>query len=885
MKIFKCFFLFIIPLVCNAQPETFDEFKYRNFNPTRVSAWISDIAVPENPDSTNQYVIYTAARHGGVWKTSNNGVTFKCITDDLPTTSVGAIEVAPSNSYILWVGTGEASNARSTHAGKGVYKSTDAGESFQFMGLERTQHIPKIIIHPGDEDIVYVASMGFLFTPNEDRGVFRTRDGGKTWKKVLYINENVGVIDMVINRDDPQILYAAAYEKYRYPWHYEAGGGESGIYKTTDGGDSWIRLGGGLPGGNVGRIGIDLFRSDPDIIYAVVENLNPKPDYEIPEEELEFDPLRDPYFDRLIGGELYRSADAGKNWIKMNHDTIDVGSKAAYSFNQILVDPMDDNYLYINNISLQSSTDQGRTWDGIPWDNRERFHTMFGDVRTLWIDPKDPRHIMAGSDGGLNVSWDRGQTTMCFYQIPLGEVYNIEVDDAVPYNIYAGLQDHEGWKAPSNGWMGSVGDDDWVLIGMWDGMYLKVDHENNRWLYTTTQFGAHQRVDQLNGERVNIQPKASEGKPPYRYTWNTPLIISPHNSSILFTGGQMLLRSVDRGDNWHEISPDLTRNDPVKIAGRGHIMYCTISTISESSLTAGVIWTGTDDGRVWITRDHGKEWSDLSASLLETGAPDEFYVSRIFASHHKEGRGYVVKSGFRNDDFKPYIYRTDDFGNKWTAIASNLPEQPVSAFWEDNTNPDLLFIGNDHGVYFTLNGGGSWIPLKNNMPPVPVKDILVHPEARDLIVGTYGRGVYVADIYPFFELSEDLLEKEVHLFDIQPKPQRNYSQQAWWGNHGPFADNLYRTPNEENGLHIYYYLKKAMKEPVRITIWDQNGKEMVALDGDQSPGIHRIVWNTSEADPGEYSVSFQSGKISLEKTAIVQERWLWPAGNKANDYK
>ncbi len=885
MKIPGFLLLLVFPLACYGQPDIFGEFEYRNFNPTRVSAWISDIAVPENPDSANLYTFYTAARHGGVWKTINNGVTFQSIADDLPTTSIGAIEVAPSNPYVLWIGTGEASNARSTHAGRGVYKSTDAGESFQFMGLENTQHIPKIIIHPENEDILYVASMGTLFTANEDRGVFRTMNGGKTWDKILYINENVGVINMVINRDDPQVLYAAVYEKYRYPWHYEAGGPESGIYKTSDGGDTWKRLGGGLPTGNVGRIGVDLFRKNPDIIYAVVENLNPKPGYEVSDETVEFDPLRDPYFDRLIGGELYRSADAGISWVKMNHDTIDVGSKAAYSFNQILVDPMDDNYLYINNVSLQSSKDQGRTWDGIPWDNRERFNTMFGDVRTLWINPEDPRHIMAGSDGGLNVSWDRGKTTMCYYQIPLGEIYNIEVDDAIPYNIYAGLQDHEGWKAPSNGWMGSVGDDDWVLIGMWDGMYLKVDHENNRWLYTTTQFGAHQRVDQLNGERVNIQPKTPEGKPPYRYTWNTPLVVSPHNSSILYTGGQMLLRSVDRGENWHEISPDLTRNDPIKIAGRGHIMYCTISTISESPLTAGLIWIGTDDGKAWITRDHGKEWSGLSASLLNTGAPDEYYVPRIFASHHEEKRAYVVKSGFRNDDFRPFVYRTDDYGASWTDIASTLPDQPISAFWEDDTNPDLLFVGNDHGVYFTLNGGLSWMPLKNNMPPVPVKDILVHPEARDLVVGTYGRGVYVTDIYPFLELSEDLLEKDMHLFNIEPKPQRNFSEQALWGNHGPFADNLYRTSNEENGLHIYYYLKSAQKDSVKIMVKNKDGEVLEEIQGDNKPGIHKVIWNTFKAEPGEYLIKLASGEIRIEKSAIVQERWLWPAGNKANHHQ
>jgi photosystem II stability/assembly factor-like uncharacterized protein len=875
-------FIILFPLGCNAQPDLFHALTYRNFSPTRVSAWISDIAVPENPDSANLYTFYTAARHGGVWKTTNNGVSFEPITDGLPTTSIGAIEVAPSNPNVIWVGTGEASNARSAHAGKGVYKSTNAGRTFQFMGLERTQHIPKIIIHPREEDIVYVASMGSLFSPNEDRGVFRTMDGGETWEKVFYINENVGVIDMVINRQNPQVLYIAAYEKYRYPWHVEAGGPESGIYKSTDGGKSWHRLGGGLPEGNLGRIGIDLFRSDPDIVYAVVENLNPRPGCEEQAETAEYNHLRDPYFDRLIGGEVYRSSDGGANWVKMNRDTVDVGSKAAYSFNQILVDPLDDHYLYINSIALQSSTDRGKTWDGIPWEQRERFHTMFGDVRTLWIDPNDPRHIMAGSDGGLNVSWDRGQTTLCYDQIPLGEVYNIEADDAIPYHIYAGLQDHEGWKVPSNGWMGSVGDDDWVLVGMWDGMYLKVDHENNRWLYTTTQFGAHQRVDQLLGERVGIQPRAPEGMPPYRFTWNTPLIVSPHNSRILYTGGQMLLRSVDRGDHWHEISPDLTRNDPEKIAGRGHIMYCTISSISESPIRAGIIWVGTDDGKVWITQDFGKQWSDLSVPLLRAGAPDERFVSRIFASHHEEGRGYVVKSGFRNDDFSPYIYRTDDYGQTWTAIAANLPDQPVSAFWADDTNPDLLFIGNDHGVYFTFDGGNRWIPLRNNMPPVPVKDLLIHPKARDLIVGTYGRGVFVTDIFPFLELSEDLLNKEVHLFNMASVPQRNYSEQAGWGNHGPFADNLYRTPNEDNGLPIYYYLKEDRQDTVRVWIRNRKGELMAELEGDHTAGIHRIIWDTAEVDPGEYAVTLCSGGFNLEKKAIVLERWLWPVGNKAN---
>ncbi|MDX2445110.1 MAG: hypothetical protein QNK30_15050 [Bacteroidales bacterium] len=876
--------LLLVSALCLSQENLFNAFEYRNFSPTQISAWISDIAAPENPDSTNEYVFYSAARHGGVWKTSNNGVTFKCITDDLPTTSIGAVEVAPNNPNVVWVGTGESSNARSTHRGYGVYKSINAGEKFTFMGLENTQHIPRIVIHPENENIVYVASMGSLFTPNEDRGVYKTTDGGKSWERIFYINENVGVIDLVINRNDPEILYAAAYEKYRFPWHFEAGGPESGIYKTINGGETWERLSGGLPSGNVGRIGIDIYRKNPDILFTVVENLNPKPGLETKEEEA-FDPNKDPYFDRLIGGEVYRSEDAGKSWQKMNHDTVDVGSKAAYSFNQIIIDPNDDRNIYINNVSLQSSFDGGKTWDGIDWRTTKRFKTMFGDVRSLWIDPKDSRHLMAGSDGGLNITYDQGKTTMCFHQIPLGEIYNIELDNASPYNIYAGLQDHEAWKVPSNGWRGSLREDDWTLVGMWDGMYIEVDPENNRWLYTTTQFGSHQRVDQLLGERKNIQPVAGEGKPPYRYTWNTPLILSPHNSSILYTGGQMLLRSVDRGESWQEISPDLTRNDSVKIAGRGHLMYCTISSISESPITPGVLWVGTDDGKVWVSLDQGRTWLARMTELEAIGAPDERYVSRIFASHHKEDRGYVVKTGFRNDDFKPYLYKSDDFGSSWKNIASNLPDQSISAFWEDDTNPEILFVGNDAGVFFTLNGGSNWIALKNNMPNVSVKDIAVHPEERDLVVGTYGRGVYVTDIYPFLELNEDVLKKDMYLFNIEPKPQRNRSEQAWWGNHGPFEDNKFQTPNEANGLHIYYSLGKDSKNDVSILIYNKEGELLDEIKAEAPKGIHNVVWNTYDIVPGEYQIVLKMGKKQLSKTAQVKERLAWPAGNKENNFK
>ncbi len=333
------------------------------------------------------------------------------------------------------------------------------------------------------------------------------------------------------------------------------------------------------------------------------------------------------------------------------------------------------------------------------------------------------------------------------------------------------------------------------------------------------------------------------------------------------------------------MGPDLTRNDSVKIAGRGHLMYCTISSISESPVTPGVIWVGTDDGKVWLTRDHGRNWLGITKNLQAAGAPDERYVSRIFASHHKESRGYVVKSGFRNDDFKPYVYKSDDYGNSWTNISSNLPDQPISAFWEDDTNPDLLFIGNDLGVYFSLNSGQSWIPLKNNMPNVPVKDIMVHPSARDLVIGTYGRGVYVTDIYPFLELTEELLSQDMHLFNIESKPQRNQSEQAWWGNHGPFEDSQFRTSNEANGLHIYYYLGKQTKAEVRILIRDNEGVLLDEKMGEAEKGIHKTVWNTYDAEPGEYQITLKIGKKEITKSARVEEKLVWPAGNKENNFK
>jgi len=865
------FLLYALPLSGQVSPDLFKEFEYRNLGAFRTGAWISDIAVPENPDPANKFTFYVAARAGGVWKTVNNGTTFTCITDTLGVTSIGAVEVAPSDPDIVWVGTGEAFNARSSYAGNGIYLSKDGGKTWTDRGLKDSHHINRILIHPKNPDIVYVAVMGHLFTPNEERGVFKTADGGLTWNKILYINDKIGIIDLVMNLTNPEILYAASYEKYRTPWTYEPGGPGSRIYKTVDGGNQWKILEKGLPGGDIGRIGIDVHRANPDILYAAIQNLNPDPEFDLSKIR-KTDANIDATYDALIGGEVYRSLDAGETWEKMSDKRTDVSGKAAYSFNQLYADPVNRDHVYIIGVSMFYSFDGGKTWP-MSWRNRNRFQSNFGDVRCFWIDPKDPRHMMLGSDGGIYTTWDGGLTMHHFYHIPTGEIYDVETDQAVPYNIYIGLQDHESWKGPSNGWSGSVGIEDWVITGESDGMYTKVDPENNRWLYYTGQFGQHHRVDQFNGTRVDITPKAGAGEPHYRYVWTTPLEISPFNSAIIYTGGQYLLRSIDRGTNWEKISPDLTTNDPDKINGKGHMQYCTITTISESPVKSGVIWAGTDDGRVHLTQNNGASWEEFTASLALLGAPERMYVSRVVASKFKAGTAYVTKTGFRDDLFKPFVFKTDDFGQSWKAITYGLPDSPVSAICEDPDNPNVLYLGSDQGVYLSLDGGESWITFKGNMPPAPVTDLTIHPREQDLVVGTYGRSCWITDISPLSEIHDSILEQRFYLFDIQPKPLFNDSERAWWGNYQMTGDNHLRTPNEPYGLEVYYYLSPIPEQDqVSFRVFNQDDEVQFEQKASREPGLHRqYIWS-ERLKPGTYKVSLLVGKSRITKVAVVLDR-------------
>jgi photosystem II stability/assembly factor-like uncharacterized protein len=880
-QIFLLSFIMIACVKVNGQigVDLNDVIHYRNFAPYHIGSWIAPISVPDTEDPKYKNTYYAAGRTGGVWKTINNGTTFFPVFDEVEMNSIGDIGISSSSPEELWVGTGEPFCTRGSYAGNGVYYSPNGGESWQFKGLKNTQHISRVIVHPTNPEVVYVAAMGNLFTPNPERGVFKTTNRGKTWEKVLFVDDNTGVIDLLINPSNPDILYASTYEKYRFPWHFEAGGEQSAIYQSKDGGDTWNKLAGGLPTGKLGRIGLGLCYHQPEIVYAVIENLNPKPGVTI-NENVEMNHQRDPYFDQMIGGEVYRSDNNGANWEKRNNSDCNVSEKAAYSFNKILVSPTDPERIIVSSVALLNSFDGGRTWLDCSLEDRKLFLNMFGDIRSLWVNPNDEDHMMIGSDGGLYVTYDGGKTVDHKHQIPLGEFYTVETDNEDPYHMYFGIQDHEAWKAPVNGWSGRIRAGDWDATGMWDGMYNKVNQKDSRWAYISTQFGSHQRVDQVLGARTPIQPIRPKGEKPYRYCWTAPIEISSHNPDIIYVGAEVLLRSFDKGDNWHEISPDLTTNNEEKIAGKGHIMYCTITSISESKITPGIIWVGTDDGKVHVTRDHGKTWSEVTQAIADQGGRSNLWVNKVQSSQHDEGTAYVCKSGFKFDDYTPLVFKTTDFGKTWKKITNKLPNLCVNTVIEDPKNPDLLYIGNDKGIYASFNQGESWDALRANMPYVPVKDIKVHERENDLIAATYGRGAFVTDVSFLQQLNEKVLKEDVHLFAIEPKPVRNYSEQAYWGNIQQFGDNHLFTPNEYNEITIYYNINKKIKADSWIEILNSDGTVIERMDAETNKGLHSEKWNIAKEAPGIYKIKLHIGEVELEQEAILKTAPVWPTGNK-----
>jgi photosystem II stability/assembly factor-like uncharacterized protein len=866
-----------------------DGLTFRNLGPFRAGSWVTSLAVPSSPPRAHLYTFYVGTRNGGVWKTTNNGTTFEPVFDAQQALSIGDVAVAPSNPDILWVGTGEAYCARSSNSGDGIYKSADAGKTWTSMGLRDSQHIARIVIHPSKPDIVYAAVMGHLFSPNEERGVFKTTDGAKTWQKILFLSDTVGAVDLAMVQSAPDVLYAATYEKVRLPWHYEPGGPGSGIYKTTDGGTTWERLAGGLPAGRIGRIGLDIFQAQPDILYAIVENANKRPPTKT---EVEQDKRRglEPR-ERTVGVGVYRTTDGGKSWEIINAGQESAFDKAPYSFNQLRVDQQDSKKVYCTGQALASTMDGGRTWTGLGWPPDGVFQKAFGDFRTLYVDPQDSGRLIFGSDGGVYISYDGGRTCHHFCNIPLGEFYAADVDMEDPYNVYGGLQDHESWKGPSNGWAGGISLADWVTVGEGDGMYNCVDPTDSRWVYNNREFGMTWRLDQKTGGRTVITPRREKGKEPYRFNWTPPIMLSPHNGSIVYTGAQVLLRSLDRGDHWEEISPDLTTNDKSRQGGEGNITFCTITTMSESPLRPGIIWVGTDDGKVHVTRDHGATWTDCTPKIAAAGGPPELWVSRVLASPHDAGTAFVTKTGFRQDIFKPHVLKSTDFGETWTSLAGDLPDKPVNVILQDRKTADLLFVGTDHGLYASFNGGAEWAPFKSNLPWVKVTDLVIHPRENDLVVATYGRGLWTTDITPLQEWSENMLAEDALLFAPRPGVERTTNG---YGNYELQGDDHLFTPNEPLGIAVRYYLKAKASGKAKITITDSCGKVVRELDGSGEAGLNSVVWDLRPkpegppapeqfrrpmtVDPGEYLIVLEASGKRLAQKAVVRGRQGWSIG-------
>ena len=814
-------------------PEVLKAFSFRSIGPTRESGRFVDFAVPPR----EPWTVYAATGSGGLWKSINNGISWEPIFDSQPVISIGDVAAAASNPSIVWVGTGEATTSRSTYWGDGVYKSTDAGRTWSNMGLTESHHIGRIVIDPFNPDIVYVAALGHMYTENPERGVFKTIDGGKSWVKSLDAkvgDRAIGACDLVMDPKNPKVLYAAAYDKVRKPWTFNLAGPGSGIYKTIDAGRTWTKLAGGLPTGMLGRIGLDVYAKNPLIVYANIENGN-KPGMS------DADRLKELQEGRasagMIGEEVYRSDDGGKTWRKVSPEKQTIGGGPGYYYMQIRVDPNDGDHVYVLTVGMTHSTDGGKTWSA-PF----RFG---GDNHALWIDPADSRHMLLGYDHGMGVTWDGGQTWLHPDNLPLAQLYTVGYDMQVPYNVYGGLQDNGSVRGPASKRGGrAIVFEDWQSVGSGDGFYNVVDLVTNRYLYNESQFGTLQRVDLYTGESRSIANRDAA----LRFNWSSPVLISPHDSNVIYHGANKLLRSSYRGEGWAEISPDLTTNDKTKLTvparaggppagGDGNIQYCTITTIDESPIVRDLLYVGTDDGNVWVTKDGGrdgeKSWTKLNDRIK--GNPG-YWVSRVIASAHQPGTAYVTYTGLRNDDFRPFIYRTTDYGETWASIAGNLPMRSVNVVREDPRNPNLLFVGMDFGLFVTIDGGRTWTEMKGNLPTQPVHDLVIHPRENDLIVGTHGRGFFITDISSLEELSDSVLASDFHVFEVEPKVK--------WVTRTAFvsASANFNAPSEPNGMVISYFQRAPATGDVLVQVLD--GTRVIAeTKGPNAAGLNQVLWN------------------------------------------
>lgn len=801
-----------------------EAIRFREIGPTRQGGRYVEFAVVAN--STK--VIYAATASGGLWKSVNNGQSWTPIFDNESVISIGSVAVDQKNPDVVWVGSGEANNSRSSYWGDGIYKSKDAGKTWTNMGLPESHHIGRIVIDPTDSDVVYVAALGHLYSENEERGLYKTTNGGKTWKKVLDIQREdgkyIGVVDVIMSPEDPNTLIAAAYDKIRRPWTFNEGGEGSAVYKSTDGGKSWNKLSNGFPGGFLGRIGLAYAPNNANVVYANVENVNVEG---ISEEErkrmLEIGlPLGNDQ--KTAGTEMYRSDDGGESWRKISPEGEDVGGYPSYYYQQVIVDPNDEDHVYVLGIRVWETKDGGKTW-GMPF----RFG---GDNHAMWIDPADSEHMLLGYDHGMGITYDAGATWYHPDELPLAQFYAVDVDMAYPYNVYGGLQDNGSVRGPSSMKDGSsIPFEAWQRVGGGDGMYNVIDRSNNRYLYNESQFGPIQRLDLETGESKSIR---YSGAREMRWNWNSPIVVSQHDTDVIYHAGNKVLRSSFRGENWTEISPDLSKNDSIKALGTGNIQYGTITTLEESPLDPNELWAGTDDGNVQVTRDGGKTWTLLNENIPNN---PEYWVTRIEASAHYPGTAYLSYNGMRRDDFSSFLYKTTDWGETWTSIAAGIPAGGINVIREDSKNPDLLFVGTELGTYASIDGGANWTRFMTNMPSNPAYDMVIHPRENELVVATHGRGIFIADISPLQGLDQTVLDTELTLFDIQPAVQyiEGLSNVTAYTN----FDGESRSP----GNHIQFYAKNAGQATIKIY---KGAKEIFTKSIDSKAGLNKFVWEFEE---------------------------------------
>jgi photosystem II stability/assembly factor-like uncharacterized protein len=833
---------------------TFNGLKLRGIGPAFTSGRVVGFAV--DPNNAARY--FVAAASGGVWKTVNSGATWTPVFDKEGSYSIGAIVLDPKNPLTVWVGTGENNSQRSVSYGNGVYRSDDGGKTWKNVGLKASEHIGRIAIDPKDSETVYVAAQGPLWGPGGDRGLYKTTDGGKTWKKILSISDNTGVTDVVIDPQNPETVYAASYQRRRHMWTLINGGPESALYKSTDAGATWNKLKAGLPTTDLGRIGLAISPVDSNVLYATVEAGDRK-------------------------GGIFRSSDRGGSWERRNE--FDAG---AMYYSRIVPDPKNVDRVYIMNVFLMVSDDGGKTL------RRLGEKSKHVDNHEIWIDPADNNHYLVGCDGGVYETYDRGANWEFKSNLPITQFYDITTDNATPfYNVYGGTQDNFSFGGPaSTRSVSGIVNSDWFVTNGGDGFHSRVDPEDPNTIYATLQNGVLVRFDKRTGERMGIQPQPGRGEEPLRWNWDSPLMISPHLHTRIYFAADKLFRSDDRGDSWQVISGQLSRGldrDKLPVMGKVWSMdavaknqstafFGNASALAESPKKEGLIYVGTDDGLIQVTEDGGKNWRKIETF---PGVGEMPYVSRIVASNHDANTVYAALENRQNADFKPYLLKSINAGRTWTSIAGNLPKsQPVWAIAEDHVNPNLLFAGTEFGLFFSIDGGQKWVQLKGGLPTIQVRDLSIQKRENDLVVGTFGRGIYILDNYtPLRQLKPEMLKQEAQLFPVKDALMYIQSQPLGLRGKSFQGESFYTADNPSFGATFSYYLKDELKTrkakrqdaekeaakknvPVTLprladlsaeeeeeapavifTITDSSGRVVRRLTGPVTAGMQRVAWD------------------------------------------